>query len=417
LQWLSLSNNPATKARRCELSSNGPCFPDAIVYRLRQVMRALVLGSNAVLVFNVVQALGAVGSGTGAGIEADVLSDWRAPRARMSRYCRRYVRVPRGTLTSFAPPFVAELERYRTQHAIDVIIPTDLATILAVAKLGETTLPFFPVAPVGVLNTLHDKWLFYQTLCRLGLPSPRTRLLEPGVAETELDLSCPVMVKPRASEGSEGVARFDSFEALAAIRSKPAQRDRSWLVQEFIPGRDIDMSVLADHGRVVAFTIQIDRGHGVRQFMVDERVRSVGEAIVAGTGFHGLAHFDMRIDDRNGALHVIECNPRVWGSLLASVWGGVNFMHFGCQLALGRPLPDFVPIAEEIHDQGVAPRRMLQALLRGRTSPPGMQGGTLASWRQAHADPLPYLIGNLTEEGEHRWRTAQAARAARVRRV
>jgi hypothetical protein len=35
----------------------------------------------------------------------------------------------------------------------------------------------------------------------------------------------------------------------------PGARDRSWLLQEFVPGCDIDLGLLADRGRIVAWTI------------------------------------------------------------------------------------------------------------------------------------------------------------------
>jgi predicted ATP-grasp superfamily ATP-dependent carboligase len=167
-----------------------------------------------------------------------------------------------------------------------------------------------------------------------------------------------------------------------------------------IPGHDVDISVLANRGEIVAFTIQRDEAPDKKCFVVDERLRAAAAEIVRATQFHGLAHFDMRVDADSGAVYAIECNPRVWGSLPFSVWAGVNFIQLGCQLALGgRPNVTPVPTGQVWH-QGVAPRRMLRALLQGRTAPADMTGATLASWRQAHADPLPQLLGQLTEASE-----------------
>jgi predicted ATP-grasp superfamily ATP-dependent carboligase len=51
-------------------------------------------------------------------------------------------------------------------------------------------------------------------------------------------------------------------------------------------------------------------------FIHDRRALAIASEVVRATRFHGLAHFEMRIDQRDGTLYAIECNPRVWGSLL-----------------------------------------------------------------------------------------------------
>lgn len=136
-------------------------------------MRALVMGSNAVLILNVVQALGA------AGAEADVISDWHAPRVRYSRYCRRYIRVPRGSLHESLPGSVDwRLEQYCRDNDISVVIPADLATTLSVARLELSNIPLFPIASVEALETLHDKWRFHLLLTKLGVQVPPTELLD-----------------------------------------------------------------------------------------------------------------------------------------------------------------------------------------------------------------------------------------------
>ena len=366
-------------------------------------MRALVLGSNATLVLNTVLALGA------AGIEADVISDWTAPRVRFSRYCRRYVRVPFESL-HIAGDSLTMLTEYCRQNEIDVVIPADLATTFELAKLSEQDLPRFPVASPSTLESLHDKWRFQQLLRRHELPTPCTQLLRRGSDGRELELPFPVIVKPAAGEGGFGIQRCYNAADLARARVLPEQQQGDWIAQELIPGQDIDLSVLADHGRVVAYTIQQDEASDKKRFLHDPEMLEVGCAIVHATQFHGLAHFDMRLDERNGKLYVIECNPRVWGSLMYSVWAGVNFIALGCRVARGERLTISMPPSEHVWHQGVAPRRLFKALMQGRSAPEGMSGATLESWRQAHRDPWTQLIGDLTERNEARFREVLKAR-------
>jgi predicted ATP-grasp superfamily ATP-dependent carboligase len=358
-------------------------------------MRALVIGSNTTLALNVVSALGA------AGAEADVMTDWYAPRLRFSRYCRNYTRVPASSFDFAAPGGAAArfLENYCRTHRIDVVIPADLRTAMGLAHLRDGVLPCFPVASPHVLGTLHDKWAFHQLVSGEQLPSPKTVLLNVAAPE-ELQLPYPIIVKPAAGEGGEGIHVCETPEALAQLCASAALSGGRYIAQQFIAGQDVDISVLADHGRIVAHTIQHTETEDTKRFVQDPRMLEVAAGIVKATGFHGLAHFDMRVAAEDGSLYVLECNPRVWGSLMYSVWAGVNFIELGCQIARGLHVAAGTAPTETVWHQGVAPRRLLKALLQGRSAPQGMTGATLSSWQQAHRDPFIQLVGSVTEKSE-----------------
>jgi predicted ATP-grasp superfamily ATP-dependent carboligase len=355
-------------------------------------MRALVLCSNPVFSLGIVRSLGAMGA------KGHVMGSHRVARTRFSRYCEQYVYIPDADLRS--PSAVLErINQHCARYGIDVVIAGDLAATFLMAESHQhVSVPVFPVASVEVLQTLHDKWRFHWMLTSLGLPSPRTHRLDPGESLDTLPFGYPVMAKPPSSEGGDRVARYDSREALEAMLARPGARNIPWLLQEFLPGRDIDLSLLADRGKIVAWTIQDDGKDGFKIFKPEERILHVGERIVAATNFSGVAHFDMRIDERDGNLVVIECNPRFWGSLILSTWSGVNFVEMGCAMALGRPVAAATQIEGPARHQGIAPRRMLQALLVGRTAPEGLSPSMLAGWNQVHTDPLPELLGVPAED-------------------
>ena len=358
-------------------------------------MRALVIGNNTTLALSVVSALGA------AQREADVLSEWYAPRLRFSRYCRNYLRVPYGSLDleNLTGDGLRLIQAYCHTNAIDLVIPADLRATVGLAKLQGGELPRFPVSSPEALATLHDKWLFHQLLQREQLPSPPTELLVPQAPEA-LTLPFPIIVKPAAGEGGEGIHTCESAAELKQLCASDAVSGGQFIAQRLIIGHDVDVSVLAEHGRVVAYTIQHTETADTKRFVLDEQLLEIAANIVRVSQLHGLAHFDMRVDGQDGSPYVLECNPRVWGSLMYSVWAGVNFIELGCELALGRRPRESVPPTERVWHQGVAPRRMLKALLQGRRAPRGMQGATLASWKQAHRDPWIQLIGKYTERGE-----------------
>lgn len=80
-------------------------------------------------------------------------------------------------------------------------------------------------------------------LRRLGLPAPRTRVINhasqaPAAAD---GFAFPVIVKPNIGGSGAGIQRFDTFESLrTAVRDGAVDLgiDRTALVQEFLPARD-----------------------------------------------------------------------------------------------------------------------------------------------------------------------------------
>lgn len=355
-------------------------------------MRALVLCSNPVFALGIVRSLGAVGA------RAYVMGDRRVTRVRFSRYCAQYMHVAASELGSSAA-MIRRINDACARHQIDIIIAGDMARTFLLAEIAASlSAPIFPVADLEVLHALHDKGSFWKLLTRLGLPTPRTQVLEPGASLDAIPFDYPLMLKPTNSEGGDRVHRCDSPRELQALVGAPEAQQQQWLVQEFVPGHDIDLSLLADRGRIVAWTIQDDSDGGLKIFKPEPRLLAIGERLVAATGFHGVAHFDMRIDARDGRVQVIECNPRFWGSVILSTWSGVNFVALGCALALGQPVAPASQVDGPSQYQGPAPRRMLKALLLGHTAPPELSGSMLVGWKQVHADPLPELIGVHAED-------------------
>ncbi len=87
-----------------------------------------------------------------------------------------------------------------------------------------------------------SKALQLSLLGRLGLPHPRTRVVNSAAQVTEAarGLGFPVMVKPNVGGRGAGVVRFDTAASLARAAQEGAIDfgiDHTALVQEFIPAR------------------------------------------------------------------------------------------------------------------------------------------------------------------------------------
>jgi hypothetical protein len=171
-------------------------------------------------------------------------------------------------------------------------------------------------------------------------------------------------------------------------------------VQEHVPGDDVDVTLLVDHGRVVTGLVQqrLADGRSLRFSATPDLLAPV-EQIAAAVGFHGVMDFDLRHDPASGRIVVIECNPRFPGSLLNKVWAGVDFAFDGVALALGFPIA--VPAA-------VWPTEY---------RPPQLRNGPLALRRAFWQGSLaPTRVGWASRFRDPRYAAGTAARLLWTRR-
>jgi len=277
---------------------------------------------------------------------------------------------------------VSRIDKVCRRGDVDVVVPVDLESVLCLARVGpRITAVSFPTPSPDVFAMLHDKVTLARFLVEHDLPTPRTRTFEEFMERS--DLVCPVIVKPRAAEGSAGVRRIDSIEQLHPL-SRAATG--SLLIQEFVDGEEIDLNVLADRGRIVAWTIQRGVSAGVLEFVHDEAVLEIGRRLVAASSFHGPANIDMR-RSRDGVPLVIDVNPLLWDTVAASCWTGVNFPILGALQALGRPLP---PVTAPAGVRYLTLRRAATTLLRDRR-PRDLSAASWRGLREAVAEPLVTL--------------------------
>jgi predicted ATP-grasp superfamily ATP-dependent carboligase len=249
------------------------------------------------------------------------------------------------------------------------------------------------------IRELDDKFGFARLLQRLGLPGPGFWLVgSPSDVESH-PLGENIVIKPLQGEGSRGVRRVQTRKELRAVVA--AQRDfpaRPLLLHEYIPGEDIDLSLLADHGEIVAWTIhrRSSRSLGYRlgsvSFLENENVLRLGRELVRTIQYHGVAHIDMRCDSRDGSIKLIEFNPRLYGSIHFAAFAGVNFVTLGLKLADGTRPPSGV---RQTNGAANTPLALLRLLFHNPERIKRFTPATRRALRQAILDPLPWMASRL----------------------
>ena len=234
------------------------------------------------------------------------------------------------------------------------------------------------------LRLLHNKWRFAGLLHDLGLPFPNTRLIENPAQAASLGLRFPLIAKPLEGQGGIGNVVCRTLAELEAHVASAQHCDQlPVLAQEYAPGADVVFGVLADKGTMLAWTIQKHLKHGRMEFLRHEPILEIGRKILSHLGFSGVAEFDLRLNDTDGSLQVLECNPRFWYSVAFSFFAGVDFVHLGMERAHSCG-SDAVESQMGIF---IKPERAVWEVILGRLLPgtlrvrPGMHSGW---WSRTH---------------------------------
>ena len=250
-------------------------------------------------------------------------------------YWRRYYELHRlrwADRDRVDPVVLEEIGDLCRELEIDVVVPSDWPTTVL---LGESERAFgrrpFAIAPIDTLLSLHDKWEFSRLLHRIGVPQPRTLL---GTQLAELaEMRFPVLTKPRNSSNSRGIVVHPTATALRQHVAGMSHGELSQtIVQEFIGGEDVTVTILADRGRLVGLGAALPK-RWRRLFFRNPDLQAMVERIVAESGYHGPGHFDFRTDAERRNFWAIECNPRLNGSVVYFARAGLNVVDLALRLS------------------------------------------------------------------------------------
>jgi carbamoyl-phosphate synthase large subunit len=246
------------------------------------------------------------------------------------------------------PAFVDHILAFVAAHAITVFVPTVDVELMAVSRararfeaLGCRVL----VASPDCLALCLDKHVLIEA-CHGVAPVPESTILTP-MADLR-NIRYPLLVKPRSGAGGRGVVVVQSPQELASC-----PQDGSCLVQEYLPGEEYSVDVLANaDGHVVAAVprarLKVDSGIAVtaRSFH-DAELEDAAIAVARRIGLTFTANIQFK-RDRSGRAKLLEVNVRFPGTMPLTVHSGVNMPLLSIRTLLGADIPasmDFVDTA------------------------------------------------------------------------
>lgn len=269
------------------------------------------------------------------GINSLVIGPESGKALVLTKGCQKYFPFKNGAYISSPMKIINLINSVAYNFNPSIIVPTDSdSTMLLSSYKDHISIPLFPVPSRDIFDCLNNKWYFFQLLKRIGLPQPKTFLLEDVSALNKFELKFPLVSKQLCGRSGEDIYYFNNEDNLFNFLKGCEKKLLPMILQEYIPGYDIDLSVLSINGQIMAWSIQKWKEKGILQFINEPDILSLGQQLIHEIQYTGVAHFDLRYDNRDRAFKFIECNPRFWGSLKASYCCGVNFPCIGLQQVL-----------------------------------------------------------------------------------
>lgn len=293
----------------------------------------LIVAADTIIGLTVLRSLGRRGVPVYC---AYTIPDALGPR---STYCRGSFRLPKED----QPAMTAILEharRWKVTHLL-AISERHIALLNRYRSEleGEFTL-LFPRQEVFERATRKNVTLDCAT--RVGIQIPATAYPQ-SIEEVEAcrRLRFPVILKMAHTQFPSGTnvvfrhkaLRVDTFEGLSQVLCQlPAGQFP--MVQEYIPGSGVGMSMLMRDGNAVMAFQHLrlresppEGGIGVfcEAMPVDPKLFEQSERLLVEMGWDGVAMVEYRGDPETACYTLMEVNGRFWGSLPTAIYAGADF--------------------------------------------------------------------------------------------
>ena len=142
-----------------------------------------------------------------------------------------------------------------------------------------------------------------------------------------------------ASFNKIGVNRYIGIEQLCEIADKVNTR---MILQEYVPGTDYSVCVLADHGevKIICGFAGYSMEYGAvtsGEIIKNDEAYEIAERVTREIELDGNACFDFIIRKNDGKAILLECNPRISASLPFIAEAGADLAYLRCKQLLGEP--------------------------------------------------------------------------------
>jgi predicted ATP-grasp superfamily ATP-dependent carboligase len=245
---------------------------------------------------------------------------------------------------------IARTGRYLT------IFPLSDSSLLPISEHRDQLTPYLKLVLPSHESVLKafDKSKTLRIAEEIGIPTPRTFQARntAEVINISTRIQYPAVIKPRWSYfwGQNGKANYsrpfyvNSASELISTYAKVEKNFPSPMIQEYVPGHNMQVALLFDQGEPKAAclikeqrTTPITGGQSVLRESIppDPTLLRYASNLLKSLHWHGVAEVEFRTDSRDSTPKLMEINARFWGSMNVAIEAGVDFPYLLYLLAKG----------------------------------------------------------------------------------
>ncbi len=280
----------------------------------------------------------------------------RFATALFSKYCNRRLVYP--SAKEKTQEFINWLERELNMNKYDVLFPMELTTqrVITSNKNKLSKYCHIPFDDSDISLQIQDKAFLMKFANENGLDIPKTYIIDnlSMIYNLANDIDFPVVIKPRISSGSRGIAYVEKRENFITTYLKIHKKYQLPIIQEYIPkgGDAIGVGMLLNFKSEVKASFVYKRlreyplkggPSTLRVSIKMDDAREIAKKLLESLKWTGIAHVEFKVDPRDGKPKLLEVNPRFWGSLQLAIEAGVDFPYLLYKLAVDGDI-------EPVHD-------------------------------------------------------------------
>ena len=278
------------------------------------------------------------------GIDVFAGEYYRVNPTFFSKYVKKRLVYPKPDI--HPNEFIDAVYDFAVKNEVEVILPVVDDCLLLLSKYKENFEPEIkiPFAEYDKLLIGRDKAKTIELARKLDIPHPRTIIDEdPDFDFLKKEFGFPMILKPRESSGTRGIAYVESEESLKKIFLNIKKQYGTPMIQEFIPhGGAYGVGLLFNKGKVKAkFAYKRLREYPIsggpstlRKSIVYPEIEGYAIKMLGYLKWHGPAMVEFRVDAKTGEPKLMEINPRYWGSLRLPIYAGVDFPYLHYKMAI-----------------------------------------------------------------------------------
>ncbi len=270
----------------------------------------------------------------------------------------KFVRRSRWTASIVTLPF----DSYTDEQAVNainetissvearVILPVAIDDVAFVSKYRhqlDVAATCVAVPSPELLDKVANKLHFSLFAKSLDMPIPLTIEVTADLKISEVTalLAYPFLAKPTVSAAGEGVRFIKSDAELVAFLGV-SRNPESMMLQEWVEGEDVALTLLASEGDV--FAVMMRKRWFTRrcapvfspirdvEFFQCDWLEELGRKFVKATHFSGIADFDLKVDFKTKRAWFLEADPRLMGGTDGAMLFGMNVPSLLVDHALGK---------------------------------------------------------------------------------